>query len=123
MFQVNEKKWIEQVKYRFPGINVVSVSLNHGLVVARAIEYGRAARRNRGNYSGQKTHRLWVDYKVALMEDADVDTLGMLHWFNEPVVWSVEPCCMCTQGQFAGQPVEGKTDADVNCSKCKPENK
>lgn len=62
-------------------------------------EVGSAARRNRGQFSGQKIHRLVTTYRDG----------RLIH---------CSPVCGCTQGQFAGTPSPRLTQADVTCTKC-----
>lgn len=84
-------------------------------------EFGTAARRNRGRYAGHKVHRLISEYIVAVdnPEAERVGTLGQRFIkTGQPVLFSCSPACGCTQGQHAGQPIEGKSEADVTCAKC-----
>lgn len=93
-----------------------------GLVLEDRVEYGGAARRNRGSYSGTKTHRLWCWYVVDLEPgyEPPAGTFGAVFLkTGRPVLYSCYPVCGCTDGQHAGKPVAGKTEADVNCGKCK----
>lgn len=86
------------------------------------IEYGVAARRNRGSYTGQKTHRLVCTYIIGLDEGEEPRPGTYARSFKqtgEPVLLSCHPACGCTQGQHAGRPVPGRTEADVTCEKCK----
>ena len=92
----------------------------------RRIEFGHAARRNRGHFTGQKIHRLRTEYIVEVIDEAaeraivTYNTLG--HRFlrdRKPVLFTVYPCCGVTSGQFAGIPVSGYTQASVTCTRCK----
>ncbi len=98
------------------------------LVLETRIEYGAAARRNRGRYAGHKTHRLHSEYIVALVDteatrpeivNGRATTLGARFLLNgKPVLFSCSPCCGCTQGQHSGQPDDRLTSEKVNCEKC-----
>lgn len=88
-------------------------------------EYGQAAHKNRGYFSGQKTHRLTCQYVIAVVDEAlelanRFPTVGKRFLkTRKPVLFSCQPACGCTQGQNAGAPVAGRTAADVTCEKCK----
>jgi hypothetical protein len=91
------------------------------MITETKIEFGRAARKNRGSYSGQKTHRLVSTYIVGLAEGYEVRPGTYAAEFQRegrPVLVSCHPACSCTQGQHAGRPVAGLTEKDVNCTKC-----
>lgn len=106
------------------------------LVLETRVEYGAAAHRNRGRYSGQKIHRLICEYVVGVVdEDAAMLSGGVGRDFlvgvrtrdeigrtvripRQPVLFSCHPACMCTQGQHVGQPNARLTAENVNCIKC-----
>jgi hypothetical protein len=93
-----------------------------GLILESRAEFGKAARRNRGNYSGEKVHRLWAEYIVGLVagEVPRRGTLGArFEKTGKPVLFSSWPRCGATQGQHAGAPFPELTAADVTCERCK----
>jgi hypothetical protein len=93
-----------------------------GLILETRFEFGKAAHRNRGNYSGQKIHALWTEYVVGLVE-GEVPRPGTVgarfQKTGKPVLFSVSPRCGATQGQHAGQPYPNLTAGDVTCERCK----
>ncbi len=92
-----------------------------GLLLETRIEYGKAARRNRGNYSGQKVHRLVCEYVVGVIGPQRPGTVGaQFVRTGKPVLFSSQPCCGTTQGQTAAAPFASLTEHDVTCTKCKP---
>lgn len=88
-------------------------------------EFGYAARRNRGSYTGQKIHRLRSAYIVSVKDEAaelalNHDTLGKRFLKNRvPVLFSCHPSCGCTQGQHAGRPLAAASADKVTCTKCR----
>jgi len=91
------------------------------LILETRTEYGSAARRNRGRYAGHKVHRLRCEYVVGVVEGSEHRPGSCGAAFlrtGQPVLFGVEPACMCTQGQHAGQPSPRLTAEDVNCEKC-----
>ena len=91
------------------------------LLTEMRTEYGRAARANRGSYSGRKTHRLICYYIVGVEPgyDAQPGTLAarfLLH--GRPVLTWCSPACGCTRGQWSGRPIPGASPGDVDCGKC-----
>lgn len=100
------------------------------LILETRANYGSAARRNRGAYTGQKVHRLVSTYIVGVVDEAKerekgiknnrAVTLGGRFLLNgDPVLFSCAPACGCTQGQMAGSPNDRSTIANVTCEKCK----
>lgn len=91
-------------------------------VLEHRIEYGSAARRNRGRYSGAKVHRLSCQYVIGLVDPTLTPKPGTISAAfartGKPVLFSCWPCCGCTQGQHAGTPTPGLSQADVTCTKC-----
>jgi len=92
-----------------------------GLVLETHVEYGHAARRNRGRYAGQKIHKLFCEYVVGL-EDGyrpQPGTVGAAYLrTGKPVLFSARPACGCCQGQMAGSPRARLTAEHVTCEKC-----
>lgn len=93
-----------------------------GLILEGRKEYGGAAHRNRGRYSGTKVHALWVERVVGLVS-GNTPSPGSIGWqfylHGDHEIFSSAPCCRCCQGQHAGSPVDGLTENDVTCDKCK----
>lgn len=100
----------------------IRTSTRDGITEEMRVEFGSAARMNRGSYSGQKIHRLISIYIVAVAEGTEIKPRTFAAEFiktGKPVRTSCHPACGCCQGQFAGRPYEKLTEADVTCSKCK----
>lgn len=92
-----------------------------GLILEMRIEYGSAARRNRGRYAGQKVHRLISEYVVGLEAGHQPRPGSCGAAFlrdGKPVLFACSPACGCTQGQHAGRPFPGLTAERVTCAKC-----
>ena len=93
-----------------------------GLILETRYEFGKAARRNRGNYSGEKVHRLWCEYIVGLVagETPRPGSLGArFQKTGKPTLFSARPRCGATQGQHSGAPYPELTADDVTCERCK----
>lgn len=91
------------------------------LIIERRTEFGSAAHGNRGRYSGQKIHRLRTAYVVGVVESASPrpGTLGARFLkTGKEQLFSARPACGVTQGQWAGQPFSGMTEANITCTKC-----
>lgn len=92
-----------------------------GLILETRFEFGKAARRNRGNYSGEKIHQLWCRYIVGLVPGTEhgPGTLGArFEKTGKPVLFSSGPRCGVTQGQHSASPVAGLAAEDVTCTRC-----
>ena len=93
-----------------------------GMILETRIEYGFAAHKNRGNYTGCKVHRLRAEYVIGI-EDGQTPRPGtfgaMFIKEGKPVLFSCQPTCGCTQGQRAAQPSSRLNDTNVTCEKCK----
>jgi hypothetical protein len=92
-----------------------------GMILETRLEFGRAARKNRGSFKGQECHKLLCEYVVGIVEGEKpaAGTFGdKFIQTGKPVLRSCRPLCGCTQGQFAGTPVAGKTAENVTCKKC-----
>lgn len=91
-----------------------------GLILLTCHEFGHAARRNRGRYSGAKTHALTTEYVVGVTsEHGPVRGDSITYQFvstGRPAFFSAHPLCGCTQGQRAGSP--SASVKAVTCSKC-----
>jgi hypothetical protein len=100
---------------------IIRTETRDGITRVTRVEFGSAARMNRGSYSGQKIHRLISEYIVAVEEGTEVKRGTFAAEFirtGKPVQTSCFPACGCTMGQFAGRPAAHLTAADVTCSKC-----
>ena len=68
---------------------------------------GRAARSNRGSYTGQKTHRVCVTEIIRVVDEAAEMALKHATFGKQflatgkPVTFSCAPLCGCTRGQNA----------------------
>jgi hypothetical protein len=95
------------------------------LILDRRTEYGRAAQKNRGNYSGQKVHRLHCEYIVGVVDESaelnlPYQSIGKRFLKeSKPVLFSCSPACGCTSGQNAGRPIQDATEQNITCEKCK----
>jgi hypothetical protein len=99
--------------------------------VVREIKFGAAARHNRGRYAGSKVHKLSVERVVGVIDEAEAmknpRSFGALFLKEQrkpeadrkPIYTHVSPVCGCTQGQFAGQIIDGLACSDVTCTRCK----
>lgn len=112
-----------------PAARTTSTSLRTwgGLILQTRVEYGTAARRNRGRYAGHKIHRLISEYVVGLTPGhvpAPGTVSAAFARSGRPQLFSCHPACGCTQGQHAGRPaynLPGRNPADsVTCTKCNP---
>jgi hypothetical protein len=93
----------------------------NGLIVEARTEFGKAARRNRGNYAGTKIHRLRTEYVVGIVPGTPVhpgEAGARFQKTGKPVLLATYPACGCTMGYHAGMPVAGLTAEHVNCAKC-----
>lgn len=97
-------------------------------ILERKVEYGHAARKNRGRNSGAKIHKLECDYVIGLVDESLETRPGTYgyQWLKQkragreaPVLFKCSPACGCTSGQNAGKPIAGLTEESVTCSKCK----
>lgn len=91
-----------------------------GLILESRIEYGSAARHNRGRYAGTKVHKLRTEYVVGVVPGTEhyPGSYGAI-FRGEPLFFRAYPACGCTQGQRAGKPNAELTAADITCSRCK----
>lgn len=91
-----------------------------GLILWRRHERGSAARRNRGRYTGTKSHALQTEYVVGITSEhgpVRSDSIsGQFQRTGRPALFSAYPLCGSTQGQHAGSPREGVTV--ITCEKC-----
>ena len=88
-----------------------------GLILEQRYEMGTAAQKNRGRYTGTKTHRLYCEYVVGLTEAPRPGTVGArFQATNKPVLFICRPSCGSTSGQYAGMPT---TATEITCEKCK----
>lgn len=115
--RIKSDNWTRRANELFPGFDFISAYEWSGYLVVNAFRVGAAARRNRGSYSGQKVHRLYVGYIVGKVNTDAIDT-DYIAWVTEPKLHSIGPVCGCTQGQHAGSVIPGKQNADINCTKC-----
>lgn len=107
-----------------------------GLVLETRVEYGHAARKNRGRHSGTKVHRVISEYVVDLEPgyEPKPGTVGHVFLVGErkldgigrtvrtprvPVLFACRPACGCCQGQHGARPYPGLTEDKVTCEKCK----
>lgn len=94
-------------------------------ILETRVEYGAAAQKNRGRYSGTKTHKLYSEYIVGVVDEAAEKALGYSTLGkrflrdSKPVLLACRPCCGCCQGQMGGSPISSKTENDITCEKCK----
>lgn len=93
------------------------------LILEERIEFGFAARKNRGKFSGSSIHEVVSEYIVGLVDNTIDQREGTIsrrfQVTGKEQLFSCSPSCGTTQGQMAALPVQGKTDIDVNCSKCR----
>lgn len=104
------------------GANAYSIQDN--LITATVTGYGSAARGNRGRYTGSKVHRLCCTYVIGLVDPSLETQPGHIGYRfklrpENPILYSCFPHCRCTDGQHAGHPTPGLSEADVTCTKCK----
>lgn len=100
------------------------LELRGNYVLDRKYEVGFAARKNRGRFSGQKTHHVVSQYVVAVLrpQDEGRTTYGAAFLrTGSAQLYSCWPVCGCTQGQHAGRPAPALTQQDITCSKCQKE--
>lgn len=100
---------------------VINTETRDGVTYETRIEFGSAARRNRGRNTGQKVHKLVSEYIVAVDSTASVRLGSYASKFlltQKPVLFSCHPLCGCTMGQHAGQPYKNLTAENVTCSRC-----
>jgi hypothetical protein len=136
VFHADLNRWLEQSRHErlYDALDVVA-GFPHGevtwkindyrcwggLLLETRVEYGSAARRNRGRWAGQKCHRLLSEYVVGVIPGTDHRVGSYGYTFlktGKEVLFACSPACGCTRGQLAGRPVAGKTAADVTCTKC-----
>lgn len=92
-----------------------------GLILETRVEYGSAARKNRGRYAGAKVHRLRCEYVIGVVpgsEHRPGSCGAMFLGSGKPLLFNARPSCGCTSGQRAGQPFPGLTAEHVTCEKC-----
>ncbi len=95
--------------------------VSEGCTYSYFFEYGTAAHKNRGSFSGEKVHALRCEYLVNVDDSVTVQPgthSDLWRKTRKPVLTSCAPVCRCTDGQRAGKPVRTKTEADVTCTKC-----
>lgn len=100
---------------------IIRTETKDGITYETRIEFGSAARLNRGRNSGQKVHRLISEYIIAVAEGTEVKPRTYAAEFlrtGQPVLYACRPLCGCTMGQHAGKPYSDLTIEDVTCSKC-----
>jgi hypothetical protein len=99
-----------------------NTTVRDNMILETRYEFGSAAQRNRGRYSGAKVHALYCQYVVGRVDPSLPTAPGTYeHAFavtGKPVLYCCRPRCGCTSGQHAGRPIHGLTADRVTCTKC-----